>query len=93
MKPEEILNKAASLVSGDRAKQHGDYTQQHKRVADLWSAYLKTPISAQEVAFCMVLLKISRDELGSPNIYLTKKFGLLQSICQIYLVKSLCALT
>ena len=68
MKPEEILNKAASLVSGDRAKQHGDYTQQHKRVADLWSAYLKTPISAQEVAFCMVLLKIYRDELGSPNM-------------------------
>ena len=68
MTPEEILNKAASLVSGDRAKQHGDYTQQHKRVADLWSAYLKTPISAQEVAFCMVLLKISRDELGSPNM-------------------------
>ena len=67
MKPEEILNKAASLVSGDRAKQHGDYTQQHKRVADLWSAYLNTPISAKEVAFCMVLLKISRDEVGSPN--------------------------
>ena len=67
MKPEEILNKAASLVSGDRAKQHGDYTQQHKRVASLWSAYLNTPISAQEVAFCMVLLKISRDELGALN--------------------------
>tara|TARA_R100000315_G_C5105371_1_gene60273 strand:+ start:82 stop:351 length:270 start_codon:yes stop_codon:yes gene_type:complete len=67
MTPEEILNKAASLVSGDRAKQHGDYTQQHRRVAELWSSYLKTPITAQEVAFCMVLLKISRDELGSPN--------------------------
>tara|TARA_R100001377_G_scaffold23516_1_gene12709 strand:- start:23 stop:292 length:270 start_codon:yes stop_codon:yes gene_type:complete len=68
MKPEEILKKAASLVSGDRAVQHGDYTLQHKRVADLWSAYLNTPITAQEVAFCMVLLKVSRDEVGSLNI-------------------------
>ena len=61
MKPEEILKKAASLVSGDRAVQH-------KRVASLWSAYLNTPISAQEVAFCMVLLKVSRDEVGSLNL-------------------------
>tara|TARA_R100000365_G_C2689608_1_gene31980 strand:- start:255 stop:518 length:264 start_codon:yes stop_codon:yes gene_type:complete len=67
MTPEEILERGASLVSGARAAQHGDYTALHKRVAELWSAYLKTPISASQVAFCMVLLKISRDETGKFN--------------------------
>ena len=42
MTPVEILETAAGLVGGDRAKQHGDYRLLHQRVADLWSAYLKT---------------------------------------------------
>jgi|TARA_R110000744_G_scaffold284140_1_gene395479 hypothetical protein len=67
MKPVDILRTAASLVGGDRAKQHGDYVLLHKRVADLWSRYLGADITPEQVAFCMVLLKVSRDELGSPN--------------------------
>tara|TARA_R100001443_G_scaffold114706_1_gene131077 strand:- start:10181 stop:10453 length:273 start_codon:yes stop_codon:yes gene_type:complete len=65
--PDEILTEAASLVGGERARQHGDYVTQHKRVADLWSVYLDKNISAADVAFCMVLLKVARDEVGSPN--------------------------
>ena len=37
MLPEEILKEAASLVAGQRAKQHGDYTALHSRIAELWS--------------------------------------------------------
>ena len=44
MTPVEILETAAGLVGGDRAKQHGDYRLLHQRVADLWSAYLKTDL-------------------------------------------------
>ena len=65
--PDEILTEAAALVSGQRAEQHGDYVELHKRTAELWSAYLRTTLSPSDVAFCMVLLKVARDESGAPN--------------------------
>ena len=67
MTPVEILETAAGLVGGDRAKQHGDYRLLHRRVADLWSAYLKTDLGPENVAFMMVLLKVVRDEMGDYN--------------------------
>ena len=67
MTPVEILETAAVLVGGDRAKQHGDYRLLHQRVADLWSAYLKTDLGPENVAFMMVLLKVVRDEMGVHN--------------------------
>jgi hypothetical protein len=67
MRPDEILTEAASLVSGQRALQHGDYVRQHERVAALWGTYLGTRVTAANVAFCMVLLKVARDEMGHPN--------------------------
>ena len=67
MTPVEILETAAGLVGGYRAKQHGDYRLLHQRVADLWSAYLKTYLGPENVAFMMVLLKVVRDEMGVHN--------------------------
>ena len=67
MTPDAILTRAASLVSGERARQHGDYTQLQSRISELWSAYLKVPVSAAQVAFCMALLKVARDEVGEFN--------------------------
>ena len=67
MKPVEILETAAALVGGDRAEQHGDFRILHDRVAELWSAYLRTEVKADEVAFCMVLLKLARAETGRHN--------------------------
>jgi hypothetical protein len=64
MKPVEILETAAALVGGDRAQQYGGYAVLHQRVADLWSVYLKTNINPEEVAFCMALLKVARNEVG-----------------------------
>ena len=67
MTPEEILKEAAALVAGQRAKQHGDYTTLHSRIADLWSSYLKSNISPHQVALCMALVKVARDEVGNEN--------------------------
>ena len=60
----EILNTAAELISGDRAATYGDATVSHQRIADLWATYLGTPVSAVDVAMCMVLLKVSRSKGG-----------------------------
>jgi hypothetical protein len=65
--PEEILKEAACLITGQRAKQHGDYTKLHTRIADLWSSYLKSNISPEQAALCMALVKVARDEVGGEN--------------------------
>ena len=53
MRPKETLLKAAELVGGKRAEQHGDYRLLHVGIAGLWSSYLGTKISPKQVAFCM----------------------------------------
>ena len=67
MRPKEILTKAAELVGGKRAEQHGDYRFLHSRAATLWSTYLQAKVSPKQVAFCMTLLKVARDEQGVFN--------------------------
>tara|TARA_R110000751_G_scaffold43262_3_gene99956 strand:+ start:1465 stop:1749 length:285 start_codon:yes stop_codon:yes gene_type:complete len=67
MRAKEILTKATELVGGKRAEQHGDYRLLHVRIASLWSAYLQAKVSPKQVAFCMTLLKVARDEQGVFN--------------------------
>ena len=67
MKASETLKTAASLVSGDRAKKHGDAQENHDKIAKLWSAYLGNTINAHDVACLMTLLKIARTQCGETN--------------------------
>lgn len=55
-----ILSKAAQLTLGDRQQAYGSPKDNHQRIADLWSTYLKTPITAQDAAICMALVKVAR---------------------------------
>ncbi len=68
MKAEEICTTAANLVSGDRAKTHGDKEVGFKLVANLWGAYLGVPLASHQAAQMMVLLKIARTCVGQTNI-------------------------
>ena len=43
-----------------RGLNYGHPLPNHKRIAELWSAYLGYPIQPNEVAICMALVKISR---------------------------------
>jgi hypothetical protein len=43
-----------------RGTAYGHPIENHKRIANLWSAYLGFPIQPNEVAICMSLVKISR---------------------------------
>ena len=60
----EFLEEASRLVGGDRQKDYGDKVQNHKNIARLWSAYLDVPITTENVAIMMCLLKIARTKLG-----------------------------
>ena len=56
----KILDEAKRLTSTDRQETYGDPYINHKRIADLWSAYLETEISPSQVALCLCLVKIAR---------------------------------
>lgn len=56
----EFFNQALNLVADDRAKQYGTGDENMKRIAALWSAYLKFHISSKDVAAMMILHKVSR---------------------------------
>ena len=59
-----VLAEANRLLTGDRAAAYGDPTVNFKRIAALWSAYLAMPIFPRDVAWLMVLLKVSREAHG-----------------------------
>jgi hypothetical protein len=67
MKAHETLGIASKLISGDRAKKHGDMFHSHDRIAKFWSVYLGKTIDAHDVACMMALLKIARTQCGETN--------------------------
>lgn len=60
MRRETILEKAESLVNGDRDKEYGEPSINHKRIAELWSVILDQAVSEQDVYLCMIAVKMSR---------------------------------
>ena len=60
MKREQILDKAKTLISGERAKDYGDAYLNHKRIAELWSPILDKDITVEQVYPCMIAVKLSR---------------------------------
>ena len=56
---QQILDEAGA-IRGDRGAIYGHPYINHTRIAKLWSAYLDFPITADQAAICMALLKISR---------------------------------
>jgi len=68
----EILTKARDLVTGDRAKTHGDMREVHATIANHWNAYLinhgiQRHLLPHDVATMMELLKIGRSQHGAFN--------------------------
>lgn len=64
-KREECLRKANEIVNGQREQQYGTPEDNFKMIAEMWSAYLETDVSAVDVAMMMSLLKIARISTGT----------------------------
>lgn len=58
--------KASSLVEGDRQEDYGHPLDNFSRIAQMWSAILGCPVSAEQVGLCMIAVKISR-QLNKPK--------------------------
>lgn len=60
----DILKTAGDLIGGDRHDTYGDARASHRRIADMWEAYLgdrlNGALAPADVAAMMILLKVSR---------------------------------
>lgn len=56
-----ILEEALRLVGGDRRSDYGHPLDNFSDVAAIWSVILRTPVTAEQAALCMVGLKIARE--------------------------------
>ncbi len=72
MKREEILKRAAEIVTKDRNEQYGEPEDNFENIARLWSAYLLTGIDALDVGIMMILFKIARTPItrGTLDTYI-----------------------
>jgi len=75
-----VLQEADQLTAGDRQRDYDHPLPNHTRIAALWNAYLgirrepSGPVSAEDVATMMILLKVARDVF-------TPKYDNLVDIC------------
>jgi len=51
-------------IVAERAGNYGDPSANMERTAQLWSAYLEYPITAHDVAMCMIFVKCSRAKVS-----------------------------
>jgi hypothetical protein len=56
---EELLNEI-QVILADRGSIYGSAEENHRRISELWSGYLDTYISPEQVAMCMLLVKVAR---------------------------------
>jgi hypothetical protein len=61
MKEPSVLAEAEQIINGPRRDAYGDVAESFNRIASVWSAILKRPVTAREVALCMIGLKLCRE--------------------------------
>lgn len=60
MKRDETLDVAEHLINGERKQVYGNARDDFARIGNLWAQVLGVPVTPEQVAICMTLLKIGR---------------------------------
>lgn len=61
-----MLQKAHETIYGDRQQEYGPAGENFQNIADMWSVVLKTEVTKEQVALCMMQVKIAR-LMNTPN--------------------------
>ena len=61
-----VAVEAEGIINGPRRDAYGPVRESFQRIADLWSPVVGVPITCEQVAAMMVLLKVAR-ELGGQH--------------------------
>lgn len=56
----QLLKEAADIVCADRNTAYGEPEDSFEKIAILWSAWIKQPLTASDVAAMMILFKLAR---------------------------------
>ena len=68
MKRKEILDTARDLICLDRNEQYGEPEECFQEIANIWSAYLQSPIKPADVAMMLALMKVGRTKTGKFSV-------------------------
>ena len=55
-----LLQEADSIIKGERQESYGKAFESFTRIGKLWEQVLGIPVSPEQVALCLVQLKVSR---------------------------------
>ena len=64
MDKNDILDKAKTIINGERQGTYGNAEDNFASIAAFWSTYLNTPIDSTDVANMMILMKVARNSSG-----------------------------
>lgn len=75
-----LLDEAYTLVTGDRQKAYDHPARNFDRIARLWSVALDHDVTPEDVALCMVLVKIARQVHAPKRDNLVDAIGYLLTL-------------
>lgn len=64
MDKNDILDKAKTIINGERQGTYGNAEDNFASIAAFWSTYLNTPIDSTDVSNMMILMKVARNSSG-----------------------------
>jgi hypothetical protein len=58
--PESVLSEAERIINGSRRQDYGDTYDSFDLIGRLWGDVLGVEVTAEQVALCMIQLKVAR---------------------------------
>lgn len=62
--PKPLLAQAQDIITGQRRDDYGPVSESFNQIAAIWTAILGHPVTAHDVALCMIGLKVARATNG-----------------------------
>ena len=62
-----VLDRAKALITGERAKEHGEASDTFSKIAERWSSRLGCTVTSKDVALMMIDVKLVRSQ-QNPNV-------------------------